>query len=52
MNEIDALAKITGRSRTTIYLEMKKLRAKGIDRLPTKEEILARKSGRPRQYNY
>lgn len=52
MNEVKNLAEETGRSRVTIYKVMKELRAKGIERLPTKEEILNRKNGRPRKYNY
>ena len=49
---VEELAKKTGRSRVAIYAAMKKLREQGIDRLPTEEEILSRKAGRPRKYNY
>lgn len=47
MNEVERLARKTGKSRTTIY----KL-AKRYGRLPTLDEILNRKTGRPRKYNY
>lgn len=52
MNEVPKLAKETGRSRVTIYRVMKQLREQGIERLPTKEEILNRKNGRPKKYKY
>ena len=42
---IQELSKETGRSRVTIYKVAKKL-----GRLPTKEEVLNRKNGRPRKY--
>lgn len=51
-NKVNALAKKTRRSRVTIYKIMRELREQGIDRLPTEEEVLNRKSGRPRKYNY
>ena len=49
---IDELVKKTGRSKVTIYKIAKRLREKGINRLPTTDEILNRKNGRPRKYNY
>lgn len=45
MGEVDALVKKTGKSRSTIY----KL-AKRFGRLPTVEEVLNRKNGRPIKY--
>ena len=38
---IDELAEITGRSRVTIYK---------VGRIPTIEEVLNRKNGRPKKY--
>lgn len=52
MNAIDELAQKTGRSRATIYYIMRQMSAKGINRLPTEEEVLNRKNGRPKKYNY
>lgn len=52
MNSVEELAKKTGRSKVVIYTVMRRLKEKGIDRLPTEEEILNRKNGRPRKYNY
>ena len=49
---VEELAKKTGRSRVTIYNIMKKLNEQGIYRLPTEEEVLSRKAGRPRKYKY
>ena len=49
---IDELSQKTGRSKVTIYKVAKRLQEKGIDRLPTEDEILNRKVGRPRKYNY
>lgn len=51
-NPINALARKTGRSRVTIYYIMRQMQKKGINRLPTEEEVLNRKGGRPRKYNY
>lgn len=42
---IDELAEITGRSRVTIYKVARRL-----GRIPTIEEVLNRKNGRPRKY--
>ena len=42
---IDELVKITGRSRVTIYKVARRL-----GRIPTIEEVLNRKNGRPRKY--
>lgn len=52
MNEVEKLAQETGKSKVTIYTVMRRLKAQGINRLPTKEEILNRKNGRPKKYNY
>ena len=49
---IDELCQKTGRSRVTVYKVVRQLHEKGIDRLPTEDEILNRKVGRPRKYNY
>ena len=49
---IDELAKKTGRSKVVVYTVMRRLKENGIDRLPTEDEILNRKVGRPRKYNY
>jgi predicted transcriptional regulator len=51
-NSVNALAKKTRRSRVTIYKIMRELQNKGVHRLPTEEEVLNRKPGRPRKYNY
>ena len=42
---IQELAEITGRSRVTIYKVARRL-----GRIPTIEEVLNRKNGRPRKY--
>lgn len=42
---IDELAEITGRSRVTIYKVARRL-----GRIPTIEEVLNRKNGRPKKY--
>ena len=42
---VNELVKATGKSRATIYLMAKRL-----GRLPTKEEVLAVKMGRPKKY--
>lgn len=47
MNKIQELALKTGRSQVTIYKIAKRL-----GRIPTIEEIVNRKAGRPRKYNY
>lgn len=47
MNKIQELALNTGRSQVTIYKILKQLH-----RLPTEEEVLSRRRGRPRKYNY
>lgn len=52
MNKIQELALKTGRSQVTIYKILKEFKVLGINRLPTEEEILSRKAGRPRKYNY
>jgi hypothetical protein len=44
-NPVNILAKKTGRSRMAIYNLAKKL-----GRLPTEEEVLSQKVGRPRKY--
>lgn len=44
---VKELAELTGRSRTTIYNIARKLH-----RMPTVEEVLSVKMGRPRKYNY
>ena len=44
-NPINILAEKTGRSRMTIYSLARKL-----GRLPTEEEVLNQKRGRPRKY--
>lgn len=49
---IDELVQKTGRSRVTVYKIAKRLQEQGINRLPTEDEILNRKVGRPRKYNY
>lgn len=45
MNKVEELAKLTGKSRVWIYKIAQKL-----GRLPTPEEVLSRKVGRPRKY--
>lgn len=47
MNKIQELALKTERSQVTIYKIAKRL-----GRIPTEEEVLSRKAGRPRKYNY
>ena len=47
MNKIQELARETGRSQVIIYRLVKRL-----GRIPTIEEIVNRKAGRPRKYNY
>lgn len=47
MNEVERLARLSGKSRTVIY----KL-AKRFGRMPTLEEIKNRKNGRPRKYEF
>lgn len=42
---IDELAEVTGRSRVTIYKVARRL-----GRIPTIEEVLNRKNGRPKKY--
>lgn len=44
---VDELAKATGKSKVTIYKVARKL-----GRLPTVDEVLNRKVGRPRKYKY
>lgn len=44
---IEELAKKTNRSRVTIYRVAKRL-----GRIPTENEVLNRKVGRPRKYDY
>ena len=44
---VDELVEATGRSRVTIYKVARKL-----GRMPSVEEILNRKNGRPRKYDY
>lgn len=44
---IKELAEATGRSKVAIYKT-----ARQLGRLPTVEEVLKRKAGRPRKYNY
>lgn len=46
MNLVEQIASETGRSKVTIY----KL-AKRLGRIPTKEEVLNRKNGRPSIFN-
>ena len=49
---IKELSQKTGKSQVTVYKIAKRLQEQGIDRLPTEDEILNRKAGRPRKYNY
>lgn len=44
---VEELAKATGKSKVTIYKVARRL-----GRLPTVEEVLNRKVGRPRKYKY
>lgn len=44
---VDELVEATGRSRVTIYKVAHKL-----GRMPSVEEVLNRKNGRPRKYDY
>lgn len=50
LNPVDELALKTNRSRVAIYKLMRRMRRQGIKRLPTIEEVVNRKVGRPRIY--